>query len=143
MNELAQILTIALIQSSYDFAGWFIWLGEKHGNIRDYTWKEWFFRTVKLILDYPVTIYLLLNAGFDIKFISAFYVFKRSGGVDFIYLLMKIAWTNQKMFDTADWFHWTPYGAYRRLQGEKQITNYEFLIQVTIGIIVSLIILIL
>lgn len=134
-------LILILIQSSYDFAGWFIWLGEKHSDIMDYTWREWLFRVTKLILDFPVTIYLCLTLDIGYTTLIAFYIFKWFGGCDFFYLVMRMLWTKEKLFNYADWLSWTPYGLWEYLRGCKIISNHEFLVQVGIGFLITIILL--
>lgn len=139
MNELGQIFLIALIQGgTYDFAGWYLWLKER--NIYD-NWKPYFFRIAKFILDFPVTFYLCyyeFNVALSTLF--AFYIFKWCGGCDLFYLIVRILWTKEKLFQAANWFNWTPYGMWEYITGCKIITNHEYLAQCGIGLYIAILI---
>jgi len=141
MNGLGQILLIALIQASYDFAGWFIWLGEIHSSWRYYTWKEWTFRIIKGILDFPVTIYLCYEFNIALSTLIIFYIAKWCGVCDFFYLVFRIIWTGKKLFDNANWFNWTPYALYIKLRYGifPELTPHTFLAQAGIGFLIILI----
>jgi hypothetical protein len=147
MNELVQIFIIAIIQAIYDFAGWFIWLGEPE----KYDWKAVLFRILKFIFDYPVSILLMLNAGWNVNQIIGFYVFKQLGGVDCLYYIIHFILRNGKVDETGIWWMWwTPLGWHRSqiyynhllpfpkvklVKGE--LTRIEVWVQACIGLILG------
>lgn len=135
------MLFISVIQAVYDFLGWYVILGEPYVNWRDYTWKEWSFRIIKFILDFPVTIYALLYFNIPIESIALFYLAKWLGVCDLFYLIIHILWTGEEMFEVATWFWWQPYAIYERIKrGYVYTTNVEFLIQAIIGLEILIIV---
>ena len=112
-----------VIQVIFDFTGWFIWLGEKNGHWYNYTWKEWLFRFLKVVVDFPLTIYIALQLGIGVNEIAIFYLAKWLGVCDLFYLIIHILWTGKKLFNEAWWLWWTPYGLYEKLRGYNTITN--------------------
>jgi len=166
MNEaIRNILIIASIQASYDFLGWFTILKEAGKGL-----AKWIFSIIKETLDFPVTIYLLINFDVPAVVIIAFYVAKWFGLCDMIYILIWYAVKRQAYISKYYyWFFFTPLGNYytlkmffskdrKKIYAERKqikelgednywkgcITYKQFRIQLAIGLIISyLIILIL
>lgn len=110
MNEILTILRTAIYQSAYDYLGWNTWLGEPE----KYDWRGIFFRVLKFILDYPVSIFLMVNADWNINQIAGYYVFKQFGGVDMAYMIIHFILKNGKVEELNIWWMWwTPLGWHR------------------------------
>lgn len=99
------------IQAGYDYAGWYGIFKEQSGHA-----LEWLYRTVKAVLDYPVTLWVLIAGfGWDIDLVAALYVLKQFGWCDAVYIAI---W---KVFHPKDnytaegiwWLWWTPLGLHR------------------------------
>jgi len=103
LNNLGLIFLLTLIQSGYDFAGWYGILKESYKNkIGAYT-----FRTIKFLLDFPLTIFVLIKTGQDLKLIIAFYNSKMFGLCDFFYIVYWFVIKNEsynKDNEIIDWF---------------------------------------
>ena len=160
-----KIIAPAWIHALYDYLGWNTILNEPSSYDWKTAKGRWaiLFRIIKFTLDYPVTWYLLkYYYGWDDRLIESFYIAKQCGLCDMIYIgIWKILHPGQDYTSEGIWWLWwtLPLGLYRTLykvispdSKAKKIyilksgTNWwkgrmtfnEFTIQVTGGVIISL-----
>lgn len=130
------------IQAIYDFIGWYFIFKERSGHR-----LEWLYRSIKEILDFPITfiiLYSLLN--WSILDISCFYILKWFGACDGIYILFWNILNSDKTYPRIGlwWLWWTPLGIYRSIKAtllhkkitKGEITLQEFLFQIIVGIVI-------
>ena len=110
MTKEFEILIPVIIQGGYDYEGWCVWLKEVTGNP-----YETFFRIVKFILDFPVTIIILILCLWSADLIVGFFLLKWFGFCDADYIsIWKIFHPGQNYTATGIWWMWyTPLGALR------------------------------
>lgn len=139
LQSIINIFHIAFIQATYDLMGW---------NKNEFTfWEVVLFRTVKFILDYPVSCWVMLQLHWSSDQIAAFYVAKQMGLCDMIYMLQEAAVNKDKMDLTGLWWLWWsfPLGLFRTLVSsfkakyfrKGEVTLVEFAVQVMLGLVLS------
>lgn len=141
-NNFLQIFLYAIVQSQYDFSGWYGWIKE---SVNTALWKIILFRIAKFILDFPVTMWLFHSYNILLSIAIAFYIFKWFGGCDALYILTWMAIEKRVYPTKADWLWWTPFGLILSIMKsikEKKLTKAEitlkaFWIQVGIGVLIS------
>jgi hypothetical protein len=113
MHEVFNITIIAIVQSLYDFAGWFgiiqRWLRAEEISV-----PARIYRVIKETLDYPVTLYLLIfvfHTGW--AYVAAFYIAKWFHLCDGLYNVYEFILTNKPAVDWGHWRWWTPLGLLR------------------------------
>jgi hypothetical protein len=137
------IFKISLIQVTYDFLGW-------HNNHYP-GWGEMLFRSVKFILDYPVTYCVLRFYNCPIDLIGAFFIAKQFGLCDMIYIIIELIVDKKPYPVTGLWWLWWsfPVGAWRTMilslrnktfiKGDMNI--WEFILQTAVGVVIAFFIL--
>ncbi len=166
MENVGLIFILTLAQSIYDYIGWALWLGESYGNL----FLAYFFRTVKFLLDFPLTIFVLMQTGIfyitindftswtnlwswlhENKATLAFFNSKEFGLCDFFYIVFGFMRNNKPYTEkNIYWLFWTPLGLYRSIKETIKnrkptrglLTLNEFYFQLVVGQLISLIILI-
>lgn len=103
------IIELALIQSLYDFAGWYGLYKEQAGHP-----KEWLFRLVKTILDLFVTVWIA-HWYFQVSWVvlAAFFIAKWFHLCDSLYNIWRFILTNEPAMEWGNWRWWTPLGLLR------------------------------
>lgn len=135
MQHINEILLIGFIQAIWDFGGWFVWLHEPP-NYKN--WKPVFFRIVKFILDFPITLFVLYILHIPIDIIVAFYIAKWFNLCDSFYNLFSWLCGSRPAY-YGEWRWFTPLGLYRTIKSGKKTGCYlwEVNIQTAIGLIIA------
>jgi len=105
-----EILIPIIIQGGYDYLGWCVWLKEVTGNK-----YEVFYRITKFVLDFAVTIPVLLFLHWSLDLIAAFYLLKAAGWCDAVYIAIWKIFHPDRNY-TAEgiwWMFFTPLGLKR------------------------------
>lgn len=141
MIEYLQILCIVLVQASYDYLGWNVWLHEAIDDYHNYTWREWTFRIIKETLDFVVTgVVLIFWIKLRWETIVSFYLLKWAGLNDLTYMLFHSIRTGKPMEEVMDWLWWSPLPLIREHKYKAKMTLTELLYQIFIVLIVTILI---
>jgi len=112
------VLTLILIQSAYDFLGWNIILKENP----DKKWKNYLFRILKFVLDFPITVLILLSFNISYDIIFWFFVLKSFGWCDAFYIIYwQLLNPKRKYVEDVEkqsiwWLWWTfPFGIFESI----------------------------
>jgi hypothetical protein len=107
------ILILALLQSLYDFVGWF-GIIQNWAAVPEHAWQAKLYRVIKETLDIPVTfviLYFYLNISLPL--IAAFYTAKWFHLCDSLYNIEEYILTNKPTENWGYWRFWTPIGLLR------------------------------
>lgn len=147
LKQFSIVVLLGIIQSVYDFIGWYFILNENPKK----EWHRYVFRTFKEVSDSLVTIYICRLIGIDWSTLAAFYTWKWFHLCDSLYNLYWKVITKRELPWEGYWRWWTPLGMYRTIIESwksksfvKGIVNLEETLWMTgIGMIVSVMILML
>jgi hypothetical protein len=138
------ILLIGLVQAIWDWLGWFVWLHEPNWDKTKPFWKRYsnkwayFFRIVKFILDFPITLIALYILHIPIDIIVAFYIAKWFHLCDSFYNLFSWLCGSRPAY-YGEWRWFTPLGLYRTIKSGIKTGCYlwETVYQTILGIILA------
>ncbi|MBE2217435.1 MAG: hypothetical protein IAE90_04475 [Ignavibacteria bacterium] len=106
---MVTIFVLAIIQSLYDFAGWFGLFKENDKHP-----KRLYFRITKEVLDFAVVpVIAFYYFGVPLQVFAAFYIAKWLHLCDSFYNIWRYILTNQPTPEWGYWRWWTPLGLLR------------------------------
>ena len=147
MAEYLNIFFWLIYHAGYDFTGWYGILKE---NPKKFLY-ELIFRTIKLVLDYPVTIYLMFYIyGWKYEDAVCFYLLKQCGWADAFYIILwklfnpGLNYTEEGLW----WLWWTPWGAVKAVyqsikdrklsKGSMSLREFELQLALSLAVFVLL-----
>lgn len=148
MSEINTILAL-FVWAQYDFIGWY-GIFKDNADYFNKSWPEYLYRTLKFILDYPISIFVMYyHYKISITDISLIYFLKQAGFADAIYILTwKIFnWDKEYTREGIYWLWWTPWGliktVYQSIKYGKiqkgTMSLREFQVQLVISLIIYII----